>query len=139
MTPKNMLIGIILLSVMMFTATGLIGSWKSYYNFTVDSQYTDTFNIINNSQKEYNSFASSGIEPVEGKGTATDAITSAKVLEGGFSYFLNFLSMPSKIINLMSNVGNILNVPGWVIPTSFLILSIIVISAIVGVFFRTGI
>jgi hypothetical protein len=134
---NDILIGVILVTAMAASILPFITHTTSYYDYTVDSDYNETFVQLQDAFGEIEGETSGAIKPIEEKGTTTDETTSELTLSGGFSYLKSFFALPSIMRNIMDSTASKLGLPGWIFPLVMLLFSIMIVGAILSVVFRT--
>ena len=138
MKPFVLLMGVLFIGIMMASITAMINEGATNYNATIPAEYTDLYSQLNTSFDTFDTFTNEQVAGVESKGIVTDSSTSAKTLEGGFSFLIGLFKLPQQIHALVTIVGNYLGLPAWAIGATLTFLVLAVLSGIIAIIFRLG-
>ncbi len=138
MRPFVMLIAVLMIGVMMMSITAMINEGTENYNVTVPTEYRKLYGQLNSSFDTFDTFTEEQVAGVENKGIVTDSSTSAKTLEGGFSFLIGLFKLPQQILALITIIGSYFNIPAWAVAAAFTFLIVAVLSGIIAIIFRTG-
>lgn len=132
MLARNWIIIVVLIGMLFTASTYWIGAWNDKYSPIENSNFSNSYNSINE--------MSSTVNQMETKLQADTKITGIGFLDfivnGGYQVLINVLSIPSILTGFINDVGGQFGIPRVYIDGFIVIIIVSAIFGVIGAIFR---